>query len=94
MSTIHDYTTTSTPEQYVAGLTDLGPGRSKLFGNSGDEYLKVHDRAPRRSTSRKVWNRVRTRSSTTKSSGWSRAWNCFRHILIRYQTQGEQFRAM
>ena len=26
-------TTTLTPEQYVAGLTDFGPGRSKLFGN-------------------------------------------------------------
>jgi len=35
-------TTTLTPEQYVAGLTDFGPGRSKLFGNSSDEYLKVH----------------------------------------------------
>ena len=34
----------STPEQYVAGLTDFGPGRSKLFGNSADEYLKVHYR--------------------------------------------------
>jgi hypothetical protein len=33
-----------TPEQYVAGLTDFGPGRSKLFANSADEYLKVHDR--------------------------------------------------
>jgi hypothetical protein len=43
MSTIHLHqTTTSTPEQYVAGLTDFGPGRSKLFGNSADEYLKVH----------------------------------------------------
>jgi hypothetical protein len=31
-----------TPEQYIAGLTDFGPGRSKLFGNSTDEYLKVH----------------------------------------------------
>ena len=31
-----------TPEQYIAGLTDFGPGRSKLFGNSADEYLKVH----------------------------------------------------
>ena len=42
MSTIHLHqTTTSTPEQYVAGLTDFGPGRSKLFGNSADEYLKV-----------------------------------------------------
>ena len=41
MSTIHLHqTTTSTPEQYVAGLTDFGPGRSNLFGNSADEYLK------------------------------------------------------
>jgi hypothetical protein len=47
MSTIHLHqTTTSTPEQYVAGLTDFGAGRSKLFGNSADEYLKVHDRGP------------------------------------------------
>src|ERR1700704_1023202 len=45
MSTIHLHqTTTSTPEQYVAGLTDFGPARSKLFGNSADEYLKVHHR--------------------------------------------------
>ena len=45
MATIHLHRTTSlTPEQYVAGLTDFGPGRSKLFGNSADEYLKVHDR--------------------------------------------------
>ena len=35
-------TTTLTPEQYIAGLTDFGAGRSKLFGNSADEYLKVH----------------------------------------------------
>ena len=45
MSTIHLHqATTSTPEQYVAGLTDFGPGRSKVFGNSADEYLKVHQR--------------------------------------------------
>ena len=45
MSTIHLHrTTNSTPEQYIAGLTDFGPGRSKLFGNSADEYLKVHHR--------------------------------------------------
>ena len=43
MSTIHLHrTTTATPEQYIAGLTDFGPGRSKLFGNSADAYLKVH----------------------------------------------------
>jgi hypothetical protein len=43
MSTIHLHQTTpSTPEQHVAGLTDFGPGRSKLFGNSADEYIQVH----------------------------------------------------
>jgi len=43
VSTVHfKQTTTSTPEQFVAGLTDFGPGRSKLFGNSADQYLKVH----------------------------------------------------
>jgi hypothetical protein len=26
--------TTSTPEQFVAALTDFGPGRSKIFGSS------------------------------------------------------------
>ena len=47
MSTIHLHqSTTSTPEQFVAGLTDFGPGRSKLFGNSADDYLKVHHRGP------------------------------------------------
>ena len=47
MSTIHLHRTTSlTPEQYIAGLTDFGPGRSKLFGNSADEYLKVQHHGP------------------------------------------------
>ena len=39
-------TTTSTPEQFVEALTDFGPGRSKLFSNSADGYLKVHHRGP------------------------------------------------
>jgi hypothetical protein len=44
MSTIHLHqTTTLTPEQYIAGLTDFGPGRAKLFANSADDYLKVHE---------------------------------------------------
>jgi hypothetical protein len=47
MATIHMYqTTSSTPEQFIAALTDFGPGRSKLFGNSADEYMKVHRRGP------------------------------------------------
>ena len=47
MATIHfQQTTTSTPEQFIAGLTDFGPGRAELFGNSADDYLKVHGRSP------------------------------------------------
>jgi hypothetical protein len=62
MSTLHFHqTTTLTPEQYIAGLTDFGPGRSKLFGNSADEYLKVH-------------SQNRTQADVTEGSGgiWER----------------------
>jgi hypothetical protein len=62
MSTIHLHkTTTLTSEQYVAGLTDFGPGRSKLFDSSADEYLKVH-------------GRVRYQADVTEGSGgiWER----------------------
>ena len=63
MSTIHLHqTTTSTPEQYVAGLTDFGPGRSKLFGNSADDYLKVHHQGSRQADvtegSSGIWERL------------------------------------
>ena len=55
MSTIKMHaTTTATPEQYTAGLTDFGPGRSKIFGNSADSDLKVHDRARVTPTSPRV----------------------------------------
>jgi hypothetical protein len=64
MSTIHLHqTTTLTPEQYIAGLTDFGPGRAKLFGNSADEYLKVHSRGPSQADvtegSSGIWERLR-----------------------------------
>jgi hypothetical protein len=64
MSTIHvSHTTTSTPEQFVAGLTDFGPERSKLFRNSADGYLKVHSQGPHEADvtegSRGVWERLR-----------------------------------
>jgi hypothetical protein len=63
MSTIHLHqTTTLTPEQYVAGLTDFGPGRSELFGNSTDDYMKVHDRGRSHADvtegSRGIWERL------------------------------------
>jgi hypothetical protein len=47
MSTIKMHATTAlTADQYIAGLTDFGPGRSKIFGNSADSELKVHDQGP------------------------------------------------
>jgi hypothetical protein len=63
MSTIHFHqSTTSTPEQFVAGLTDFGPGRSKLFAKSADSYLKVHREGPRQADvtegSGGVWERL------------------------------------
>jgi hypothetical protein len=83
MSKIHlNQTTTSTPEQFVAGLTDFGPGRSKLFGNSADEYLKVHDQGPNQADvtegSSGVWERLhydwsdpdRVVMTTTDSNVW------------------------
>jgi len=75
MATIHRHQTTSlTPEQYVAGLTDFGPGRSKLFGNSADEYLKVHSRGD-------------TQADVTEGSGgiWERLhydWSDPRHVIL------------
>ncbi len=43
MSTLHfTKTTTATPEQFLAGLTDFGPGRQSLFPNSADDHLIVH----------------------------------------------------
>src|SRR5258705_874762 len=63
MATLHfTQTTSATPEQFVAGLTDFGPGRSQLFGNSADGYLKVHslgaDHADVTEGSGGVWERL------------------------------------
>lgn len=63
MSTIHFHqTTTSTPEQFIAGLTDFGPGRAKLFANSADAYLRVHHQGPHEADvtegSRGIWERL------------------------------------
>ena len=83
MPTFHFHeTTTSTPEQFIAGLTDFGPGLSKLFGNSADGYLKVHDRGPTEADvtegSNGIWERLRYDWSdpnrvvmtTTDSNAW------------------------
>jgi hypothetical protein len=83
MATIHfNETTTATPEQFVAALTDFGPGRSKLFGNSADDYLKVHAQGPTEADvtegSKSVWERLhynwsdsnRVEMTTTDSNVW------------------------
>ena len=83
MPTIHfNATTFSTPEQFVAALTDFGPGRAELFGNSADEYLKVHSQGPCEADvtegSRGVWERLhydwsdpnRVVLTTTDSNVW------------------------
>jgi len=67
-------TTTLTPEQYIAGLVDFGPGRSKLFGDSADEYLKVHHVG-------------RTEADVTEGSGgiWERLhydWSDPNHVVL------------
>jgi hypothetical protein len=64
MATIHfKETTTSTPEQFIAGLTDFGPGRAKLWGNSADDYLEVYDQgadhADVKEGSGGIWERLR-----------------------------------
>ena len=75
MPTFHfEATTTSTPEQFVAGLTDFGPGRKELFENSADGYLKVHDQGP-------------TEADVTEGSGgiWERLhydWSDPSHIVL------------
>ncbi len=64
MATIHfSEKTTATPEQCLAGLTDFGPGRQQLFGNSSDDYLKVHAKGVNTADvtegSGGVWERLR-----------------------------------
>lgn len=75
MATIRFHeTTTATPQQFIAGLTDFGPGRSKLFKNSADAYLKVHSQGP-------------TEADVTEGSGgvWERLhydWSDPHHVTL------------
>ena len=84
MPTFHfQQTTTATPEQFIAALTDFGPGRSELFENSADDYLKVHDQGPTEADvtegSSGVWERLHYDWSdpdqivltTTDSNAWA-----------------------
>ena len=75
MATIRfQQTTSATPEQFIAGLTDFGPGREQLFKNSADSYLEVHARGPHE-------------ADVTEGSGgvWERLhydWSDPRHITL------------
>jgi hypothetical protein len=86
MATIHfDQKTRLTPEQYIAGLTDFGPGRSKVFSNSADDHLKVHQAGPSEADvtegSGGIWERLhydwsnpeRVVLTTTDSNVWGGA---------------------
>jgi hypothetical protein len=86
MSTIRlSQTTTLKPEQYIGGLTDFGPGRSAVFSNSADDYLKVHTVGAKEADvtegSGGVWERLhydwsnpdRVVLTTTDSNTWGGA---------------------
>jgi len=83
MATLHFHqTTTATPGQFIAGLTDFGPGRKELFENSDDEHLEVHDQGPGHADvtegSGGIWERLnydwsdpnRVVMTTTDSNTW------------------------
>ncbi len=86
MSTVRFSEETSlTPEQYIAGLTDFGPGRAKLFGNSADDYLEVYFQRPTEADVKEgsggIWERLHYDWSdpkhvvltTTDSTAWGGA---------------------
>jgi hypothetical protein len=75
MSRIHlTEQTTATPEQFLAALTDFGPGRSAVFGNSQAQNLHVHQVAA-------------TNADVTEGTGkiWERLyydWSDPRHVVV------------
>jgi len=76
LATLHFHqTTTATPEQFLAALTDFGPGRSELFENSADDDLEVHSQGP-------------TEADVTEGSAgiWERLhydWSDPNHIVLK-----------
>jgi len=84
MATLHlKETTKATPEQFVAALTDFGPGRAEVFENSTDDELTVHSQGPTEADvtegSKGIWERLhydwsdpdRVVLTTTDSNTWS-----------------------
>jgi hypothetical protein len=84
MATLHfKATTKAAPEQFVAALTDFGPGRAEIFPNSTDDELRVHSQGPTEADvtegSKGIWERLhydwsdpdRVVLTTTDSNTWS-----------------------
>jgi hypothetical protein len=84
MATLHfKATTKATPEQFVAALTDFGPGRAEVFPNSTDDELTVHSQGPTEADvtegSKGIWERLhydwsdpnRVILTNTDSNTWS-----------------------
>ena len=99
MSTIRFHrSTTSTPEQFLAGLTDFGPGRSELFPNSAEADLKVHHQGARSADvtegSGGIWERLHYDWSdpnlvvltTTDSNVWGGA-SGYTYTLTRHPNE-------
>jgi len=85
MATIHfTKTTAATPEQFIAALTDFGPGRAEIWGNTADDELHVYDQGPGHADVKEgtssVWERLdydwsnpeRVVMKTTDSNAWGR----------------------
>ena len=78
-------TTGATPKQFIAALTDFGPGRAELFENSTDDYLEVHSQGSSQADvtegSSGIWERLhydwsdpnRVVLTTTDSNAWANA---------------------
>jgi hypothetical protein len=86
MTTLHMHANiAATPEEFIAGLTDFGPGRAELFSNSADDFLIVHENgegyADVTEGSGPAWERLRYDWSnaahvvltTTDSNAWGGA---------------------
>jgi hypothetical protein len=88
-------TTPLTPEQFIAGLTDFGSDRSKLFANSADVCFKVHyvgrSEADVTEGSHGIWERLyydwsdhnRVILTTTDSNVWE-CGSSYTYILTRH----------
>lgn len=85
MPTVHvKQSTTVPPDRFIAALTNFGPGRGVIFGNSNEDSVRVNDRGDTwadvtEGSTAGVWERLRydwsqpnvVRLTTTDSNAWS-----------------------